>query len=144
MKNIKKFEEIKTIKSSELDSWDTKQTLDQKKYTGTKNINKDLGAKMIEVFNNYGFFVMGVEPGEFLNRSKIVLEPEKKFREYRVQLGLNDTWENFLDSNGYSEEEFNELDIKEQQELEKDFDNQGDIADGNMEFSVFLPNGVKD
>lgn len=144
MKKIKKFEEIKTIKSSELDSWDTKQISDQKKYTGTKNLNKDIGAKMIEVFNNYGFFVMGVGPGDFLGSYHILLEPEKNLREYRVKLGLNDTWENFLDSNGYSEEEFNELDIKEQQQLEKDFNRQGDISDGNMEFSVFLPNGVKD
>ena len=134
MKKIKTFEDIKTVNSSDLEgSWDPKQNLDKPKYTGTKNLDKSIGAKMIEVFNNYGFFVMGIGPGKFLNVQEIVLEPEKNLREFRIQLGLNDTWENFLDSNGYDEKEFDELDIKEQEKLEKEFDDQGDIADGNME-----------
>lgn len=140
MKHLEKFS---IVNSSDMENWSLDNN-DKSKYTGTKNLNTNLGAKMIEVFNDYGFFVMGVGPGDFLNSYKITLDPEKNLREYRVKLGLNDTWENFLESNGYTQEEFDDLDIKEQQQLENEFNEQGDIADGNLEFSVFLPNGVKD
>jgi hypothetical protein len=145
MRKIKTFEDIKTISSSDLDgTWNPKDHLDKDRYTGSKNLNKNLGSKMLEVFEEYGFFVQGFGPGDWLNKSQIVLPPEQNLREFRVSLGLKDTWENFLDSNGYSEEEFDELEVNEQQKLEKEFNEQGDIADTNMEFSVFLPNGTKD
>jgi len=144
MKKIKTFEDMKIVKNSDLENWSTKQFHDKNKYTGSKNLNTKIGYKMIEVFNNYGFFVMGVGPGDFLNTHNIVLEPEKNLREYRVELGLKNTWDNFLDWNGVTEEEFEELSQDEQNNLKKEFDDDGDIADGNMEFSVFLSNVTKD
>jgi len=145
MKKIKTFEEIKTISSSELGgNWSAKHHNDKREYTATKKLNSNIGDKMIKVFNDYGFFVKGVGPGDFLKTQGILLGSEKKLREYRVELGLNDTWENFLESNGLDQKEFDELSEKEQQELDNDFNEQGDIADASMEFSVFLPNGIKD
>ena len=144
MKNIKSFEDIKTIKSSELDdSCVVKDIMDKKKYTGTKKLNPEIGNKMIKVFNNYGFFVMGIGSGDYLNKQKIIFELEKKLKEYRVKLGLKNTWENFLESNGYDQQDFEELNLKEQQNLKSEFDNEGDISKEDLEFSVFLPNGVK-
>lgn len=146
MKRLKKFEDIKSINSSEFDgNWDIGSAINKQKYIGKKNLDLKKGAKFEKILNENRIFIDSIGKGKFLTNNKIVLPPEKDFQEFRVTLGTKRTLENFIDYEySYSLEDYEELDFDEQEKIDKEFSNieiDTDIA--RMEFSVFLPLGLK-
>lgn len=143
MRHLEKFS---TVKSSDIENWDPQQILNKEKnikqYTGTKDLNLKLGLEVQNLFDEYGLHV-DVGPGDWLKRQGIVLKSEEKFKEYRVHLSKILPWEDFLESEGISEEEFDELSEKEKEKLQDEYHSSKIDHDSNMEFSVFLPLGTK-
>lgn len=142
MKNLKTFEESKfrTVNSSDMENWDPK-TPDNEKYTGTKDLDIKLGNSVIELLKEYRLSPQ-VGAYDWLHRHGIVLEPEKKFKEYRVSLGTKQTFEDWLDWE-HTGTDYENLSEEEQLELENEYDNVQPESDNSLEFSVFLPPNTK-
>jgi len=146
MKNLKTFEESKfsTVKSSEIgDSWSVDAIHNREKeksLTGKKDLDLKLGAKVIELLSEYGLFP-SVGSGKWLHHWKLVLDSEKNFKEYRVELGEKKSFKDWLD---YEEIDYNNMDDDEQYRIEVQYDNLEPEKDHRgLEFSVFLPVGTK-
>ncbi len=136
MKNIKTFEESKitTIKSSEMDNWSVDQALNKEK-------DKSLGEKVIKLLAEYRLYP-SITPGNWLKKWDAILESEKIFKEFRIDLGTKQSFEDWLDYE-YTGVEYDDLSDEEQLNFENEYDNVEADFD-NVEFSVFLPLGVKD
>lgn len=142
-KNFYKFisEDIKTVNYSDIETW--KEPKDRSYATGTKNIDIKLGSKVLEMLEEHGLTVTSYDKGDFLRSHKILIADEPSFIEYRVRLGKLIYWDDFLENNGYTVEEFDKLSKKEKKSLEDNYADERIDDDGEMEFSVFLPLTIK-
>jgi len=142
MKHLEKFT---TVNSGDIENWNPKDILEPKtSYTGTKNLNFEIGKKVEELLKEYGLCVSDVGPGDWLKQQDIVLKSEKIFKEYRVHLGIIIPWEDFLDSSLVDGiKSFDNLTKKEKKELEDEYESSKMNDDTRLEFSVFLPAGIQ-
>jgi len=135
---VNKFnEEINTVNFSDLENWDIKK---DRVYTGTKNLNLDIGQKVFNLLEEYGLLAE-VGPGNFLTRQNSVLASEKQFREYRVHLSKIKPFNEYLDDEGI--DDFDKLSKKEKIRIQKEYESRKIYGDTNLEFSVFLPSDIK-
>lgn len=146
MKHLKSFEEkkknlMKIVKSSELgNSWSVDNILNkdkEKHLTGTKKLDLDLGQKVIDLLAEYNLFISGVGSDDSCTKRFGLLEPEKKFKEYRVSLGIKQSYEDWYEYNYTGEEDITEEELQEKYEIYKPDD------DNKMNWSVFLPTSIK-
>jgi len=142
---VNKFnEEIKTIKSSEMEGWSGSKKIT---YSGSKKIDSQLGSKVLDLLHEYGLGVVSVETGEWLKRSELLLPDEINFQEYRVQIGKKQDWKDFIDN--YEDEnddiEYDDLTEEEQEKIDDIYNNLPYEVDEHdeIEFSVFLPSNVQ-
>jgi len=145
MKHLKQFEsKFKTVKSSELDNWSVDQALNKDKdkhLTGKKDLSQELGSKVIELLAEYRLFP-SVTSSDWLKQHRLVLESEKNFKEFRVELGEKQSFEEWCDWEGI---DYDGMGEEEQLKVEKDYDDiEPEERHGGLEFSIFLPFGVKD
>lgn len=132
--NNKKKGILKFMKFKDMENWDPKQNEDKEKLTGKKKLNTNLGQKVIEFFEENLLFV-SVGPGDWIKRQELLLPDEKKLKEYRVTIGRKNTYEEWLEWNGYDDSPEKE---KEWEEETPDFEDRD-----CPEWSVFLPVGTK-
>lgn len=146
---INKFnEEFKTTKFSDLEEWS--DPVKKKIYKGTKTLNLELGSKVIDLLHEYDLGILSVEPGKWLNDQKLLLPDENNLKEYRVYIGKKQSFDNFIDN--YEDEndvEYKKLSSEEQEKLREIYDEDDSLMENqygveNVEFSVFLPNNVRD
>ena len=99
---IKKFNETMTTKKfSEMgDTW---LVQNKKVYTGTKQLDLQLGSKVIDLLEEYGLGIMSVGSGKWINDQHLLLPDETNFQEYRVNIGKRIEWKDFLENEGYEE-----------------------------------------
>lgn len=138
---VNKFnEEMKTINYSDLKKWDIDNSLHPKIKIGNKVLDIKLGAKVLELFNNYGFDIR-VGNFEWVTKQKLLLPDETNLIEHRVEIGKKQSWEDFLDYTGY---EYDDLSKKEQIKITDEFENKKFFNnESDIEFSVFLPENVE-
>lgn len=142
MKYLKKQEELNTIKFSDLENWDIRQKNDKLKFTGTKDFDLKLAKKTLELLNKFGFGILTIDAKDFLRRMEILLEPEKKLKEYRVSLSVKIPFNDYLENNEI--EDFESLSETEQEEIENKYEIDGFIdPDEKLIFSVFFPMSIK-
>lgn len=146
MKKVKKFEDMKVVKSTDLsDSWSVDDILsDKKQFNGKKKLNLENGEKFEKILNDNRIFISNVSKGDWIKKSNLELPVEVSFIEYRVLLGVKQTFEEFLDYYHSADiDEYNELSVEEQDKLDNEFDELEIDDDHNAEFSVFLPSNVE-
>jgi hypothetical protein len=144
---INKFNEkatLNTIKSSDMNDWSGKPKVI---YSGTKKLDLQIGAKVIDLLLKYGLGIVDVGPAKWMYDQGLLLPDEENLQEYRVQLGTKQDWDEFLED--YEQENditYDDLSEDEQEiiddiyyELPFEVDRHDEI-----EFSVFLPNGTQD
>jgi len=138
---IKRFnEEIKTVPFSKIDKWSVNNILQPKIKIGNKELDLKLGSKVLELFNNYGFDI-NVNVFDWMKKQHLLLSDETNFIENRVEVGKKQSWEDFLDDNGY---EYDDLPENEQKKIDEEFENRGFVNDeAEIEFSVFLPENLE-
>lgn len=146
---VNKFnEEIKfdIVKSSDMENWSTEKPM---VYPGNKNINYNLGNKVIKLLTEYGLGIVNVTPGGWLKKQELLLADETNIKEYRVTIGKKQDWNDFIeDYESENDVEYDKLNKKEQKKINDIYD---DLPYGKgtsygpdeIEFSVFLPNNVK-
>ncbi len=147
MKKLQTFEaKFKTVNQADFgDSWNVGNMMNKhkdKKITGKKRLDLVLGGKVIELLTEYNLFV-SVGDYQWLNKSNLVLESEKKFKEYRVELGTKTSFDMWLDYE-YTGVEFDDLSVDKQLEYEAEYDRVEPDSNTDIEFSVFLPVGVNE
>jgi len=137
---IKKFNEIMTTKNfSDMNDWSVKN---KKVYTGTKQLDLQLGSKVIDLLEEYDLGIMSVGTGKWMNDQHLLLPDEENLQEYRVNIGRRIEWKDFLDNEGY--EDFDNMSEEEQARIEEEYEKLEIDSDPCIEFSVFLPNGITD
>jgi len=137
---VNKFnEEMKTVNYSDLKNWNVDKLSQPKIIIGNKELNIKLGSEVSKLLEEYGLFI-DVNEGDWMKKYQLLLPDETNLIEYRVSIGEKETWEDFLDYNGY---EYDELSKKEKKEIDKEFEKREVISDPPIEFSVFLPNNVE-
>jgi hypothetical protein len=148
---INKFnEDIETKKFSDLENWSVADNKNKKIYSGNKEFNYELGNKVIELLNEYGLGIIAVGPGKWLEKNKLILSDETNLKEYRVNIGKKQDWDDFIEEyNDENDIEYDDLDEEQQEKVQEIYNNlpykgQGYGDDDYIEFSVFLPNNVKD
>lgn len=138
MKHIKKFnEDLNTTNFKDLDSWSVTKANAPKK-SGTKTLDRDLGQKVLDLFEKYELVI------DFNNTSgrQPSLPGEDNFVEWRCSLLEKKSFTDWLEYEyNETEKELDKKTLKERQKIYNDYD--GDEL-FNCNFSVFLPNGVKD
>ena len=139
MKVNKFSEEMKTVNYSDLKNWSVDKLLQPKIIIGNKELNMKLGAEVSNLLEEYGLFI-DVNQRDWMKKYQLLLPDETNLIEYRVSIGQKETWEDFLDNNGY---EYDELSDKEKIEIDNEFEKREVISDPPIEFSVFLPNNVE-
>jgi len=142
---VKKFnEEIKTVKLSDMDDWSGKKKII---YSGSKNIDLQLGSKVIDLLAEYGLGIVSILPGKWIHDQKLLLPDETDFQEYRVTLGTKQDWDDFIEE--YNEEidsTYDDLSDEEQEKVDEIYDNLPYVSDtytSDIEFSVFLPSNIQ-
>lgn len=149
-KHIKKFDEvsgklnenkIKTVNSSELDTWSTKDVGIKK--VGKKNFNMKLAETVLEYIRKNGVDVM-VERGKFYEGGRNILAEEKDLYEYRVTILEKQDFdlfeEDYKDNNDIDQEE--ELNDEQKESMMAEYEDAFIDTDESMEFSVFLPGTI--
>lgn len=140
---IQKFNEkiMKTKKFSDMYNWSGKEKVI---YAGTKKLNLKLGYKVIELLNSYGLGINSVEPGEWIKSRSYLLPDEVDLREYRVDIGKRQEWDDFIEEYDYDNEvKYDDTSEEEQEKIKEEYNNLPyDIHRDNIEFSVFLPSDV--
>lgn len=136
---IEKFNEMKTKSFSDMDDWSIKT---KKIYTGTKQLDLQLGSKVIDLLEKYNLGIKSVDPGKWINEQHLLLPDEKNFQEYRVNIGKRIEWNDFLDNEGY---DYDNMSEKEQEKIKEEYEKvEFNSYNYDIEFSVFLPNGITD
>ena len=144
MKHIKTYEEqkknfISTVNYSDLNSWsvDDLKTPNKPILTGTKNLDINLGQRVIDFFEDNNLFIK-VGSGDWCKKQELLLPDEENFKEYRVNVG---TKRNFDDWFEY--EYGSDADDRTDEELQKEYENvEVDYEDSKPAWSVFLPVNV--
>ena len=144
MKHIKLFEDMKTVKFSDMENWSV-DNINKKAYSGNKEFNYELGNKVISLLDEYGLGIIGVGPGKWLEKSKLLLPDEINFKEYRVNIGKRQDWNDFIDE--YENDHnivYDELDENEQEKINEIYNNlpYEELGNDYIEFSVFLSSNV--
>lgn len=136
MKHIKKIDEdnkLKIVNFSDMDgTWDPKQFKDKEKLTGTKDIDLALGQKVKDFLEQNKLFPT-VGPGDYCKKHGILLPDEKNLKEYRVDLGTKQSFEDWMEWEGHEEAT---------PELEDEYENIELDYQGDLTWSVFLPVGT--
>lgn len=144
MKHLKSYEtkDIKYLKSYEaklrfknfkdMKNWTTKED-DSYKYTGKKKLDKKLGEKVIDFFEENSLHI-SVKEGYWLEKHNLKFPSEKNLKEYRVCINKKESYENWLNNNNYD-------DTSENRERWEEIETEIDL--NNLEWSVFLPTGIK-
>ena len=143
MKIIRFNEEMRIINKSEMDGWSVPdKKMDIK--TGTKNLNLNLGQKVIELFAEYGIGIITVNRMNFLEKWKLVLPDEKNFVEHRVHIKRKQSWNDFIDEYEYDNNvKYDHLNEEEQEKIQNIYNELPyDVDDPYIEFSVFLPRNI--
>lgn len=146
---INKFnEDIETRKFSEMEDWSVNKKINPI-YNSTKSINYELGDKVIELLTEHGLGITNVSPGEWLKKQNLLLADEINIKEYRVNIGKKQDWDDFIeDYENDNDIEYDKLSEEEQEKIDDIYSNlpyDGGSTHGrdDIEFSVFLPNNVK-
>ena len=142
---IKKFnEEMKIVKSSEMDNWSYSNSKKENIKTGTKTLDLNLGAKVIELLSEYNLGVEAVSQEKVLEKWQILLPDENNFVEYRVTINRKQNWEDFIDEYEYENNiKYDKLNDEEQEKIQVVYDNLPyDESDDYSAFSVFLPTNI--
>ena len=146
---INKFNEKTTfniVNSADMENWSSEKPM---VYSGKKNINYNVGNKVIELLTKYGLGITGVGPGEWLKKSNLLLADEINIKEYRVNIGKKQDWDDFIeDYENENDVEYDKLSEEEQEKIDDIYANlpYDDVprhGREEIEFSVFLPNNVK-
>ena len=147
MKHINLFEDMKTVKFSDMENWSVGGNKNKKVYSGSKEFNYELGNKVIELLNEYGLGIVGVGPGKWLEQQKLILQDETNFKEYRVNIGKKQDWDDFIEEyESDNDVVYDELDEVGQEKIDEIYNNlpYDKVGYDYIEFSVFLPTNVTD
>lgn len=142
---MKHLEKMDIVNSANMGDWSANKPI---VYTGHKDINYELGSKVIDLLAEYGLGVVSVTPGDWLKRYQILLPDEQNIKEYRVQIGKKQGWDDFLSDYEIENdiEDYNKLSQKKKEKINSIYDElpyEFGVND-EIEFSVFLPNNVND
>lgn len=143
MKHLNLYEDMKTVKSSEMENWSVANNKEKKVYSGNKEFNYKLGSEVIDLLAEYGLGISSVGIGNWLEKSGLLLADEKIFKEYRVNIGKKQGWDYFIED--YEDEndvKYDKLSKKAQEKIDDIYNNLPYESDPDIEFSVFLPNNV--
>jgi hypothetical protein len=151
MKHLKTYEDkIKTVKFSELgDTWSPNDILNKEKdakFTGKKDFDLKLGQKVKDLLLEYRIGVLTVGPGDWLHKQDIILEPEKVFKENRVELGVVPSFENFIENNDMFIEDYENISVEEKEKWHEKYEDEvkpEEANHSNLAFSVFLPLNIQ-
>ena len=142
---VQKFnEQIKIVNSSDMENWSGEKPIT---YSGSKKINYELGSEVIDLLAEYELGIVSVFPGKWLHGQELILPDETNFKEYRVKLGKKQSWNDFLENYNDENDTETEYDDLSEDEQEKILDIYNELPyevnDDEIEFSVFLPNNIK-
>jgi hypothetical protein len=70
----------------------------EKELTGKKDFDLKLGQKVKDLFDEYGLCIV-VGPGNWIQKQKLLLDTEKIFKEYRVNIFKKESFEDYLENN---------------------------------------------
>lgn len=140
---VEKFnEKIETRNFSDMENWSAKKPL---VYSGNKKIDYDLGSKVINLLAEYGLGVVNVSPGDWLEKYKLLLPDETNLKEYRVQIGKKQDWDDFIsDYEIENDIEYEKVSKKVKEKIHQIYNELPYEFGSNdeIEFSVFLPNNI--
>jgi hypothetical protein len=138
MKHIKTYEDKLRFKNfKDMENWNPKEE-DTIKYTGKKTLDLSVGQRVIDFFEANDLFI-SVGTGEWIKKQDLLLPDEKDFKEYRVNIGTKQSFQDWIEW-----EYGDKPEDKTDEELEKEYDNvEIDYEDSKPEWSVFLPVSIK-
>lgn len=141
MKIYKFNENMKTVSFSDLKVWGVDKILKPKIKIGNKELDIKLGSKVLELFNNYGFNINIVD-FEWMKKQKLLLPDEENLIEHRVEIGIKQSWKDFLYYKDY--ENYEKLSEEEKEKIDYEYDNLKFINNTEiLSFSVFLPENLE-